>query len=613
MTWYNIGTVAVTTGATVITGTGTEFLANVRVGDAVTIQGSTSIHEVINIASDTQISFQPAYAGAGGTGLAYRIAPIQGYVKDLADQAKELILSFSTAEDLIEQIEEILEQAESLEEYVQQAQAAAAAAEASAQSVAGQSDAAIQAAQDAQDANTAAQGASTSAQGFAQDAAAAVTTANSAVTAAQGYASDAAASVTTANEAVIDAQDAAQRAEDAAASVENPFQGLYPSFAALVAAIPAGQAGWYADVDEGAGVDTVRYLWDVSDSEWQPSGSGTPLTADQIKTLYESNANTNAYTDAEKTKLAGIAAGATVNSTDAELRARSSHTGTQLASTISDFASTVRTTVLTGLAAGTNTPIAAADTLLAALAKLQSQLTAKLDKPASDPSAAGQVLTWNGSSMVWNLPAGSSAFITRQGPSGALTVGQTSIPVTGGLSNKVLGQVVRNGATISEWTVSGDNVVLSNAIVATDEEFVFYVYESFSVANALSVNGKAVDSDKLNGQQAAYYATALRAAAIESLTPKGRAVFSITGTTVTKRSNIGTVINLVRDSIGTYTITVADQTDIYYPVSFTICALSTVSNLDGTLHSKTQTGFKVNMYQYDGAQKDFDQLIIEVG
>lgn len=44
---------------------------------------------------------------------------------------------------------------------------------------------------------------------------------------------------------------------------------------------------------------------------------------------------------AAKTKLDGIAAGATANSTDAQLRDRSTHTGTQLASTISDFTAAV--------------------------------------------------------------------------------------------------------------------------------------------------------------------------------------------------------------------------------------------------------------------------------
>ena len=35
-------------------------------------------------------------------------------------------------------------------------------------------------------------------------------------------------------------------------------------------------------------------------------GDGETLTAEQIKALYESNANTNAFTDNEKTKLAGL-------------------------------------------------------------------------------------------------------------------------------------------------------------------------------------------------------------------------------------------------------------------------------------------------------------------
>lgn len=60
-------------------------------------------------------------------------------------------------------------------------------------------------------------------------------------------------------------------------------------------------------------------------------------TAASIKTKYESNADTNAFTDAEQTKLAGITTGATANDTDANLLARANHTGTQLAATISDF------------------------------------------------------------------------------------------------------------------------------------------------------------------------------------------------------------------------------------------------------------------------------------
>lgn len=65
-----------------------------------------------------------------------------------------------------------------------------------------------------------------------------------------------------------------------------------------------------------------------------------------------------AMTAAERTKLAGVATGATANSTDAFLLARANHTGTQLASTISDLTETVQDIVAAFLVAGTNVTVA---------------------------------------------------------------------------------------------------------------------------------------------------------------------------------------------------------------------------------------------------------------
>ncbi len=56
-------------------------------------------------------------------------------------------------------------------------------------------------------------------------------------------------------------------------------------------------------------------------------------------------------------------------------RARANHTGSQLSSTISDFASTVLATVLTGLSLVTSTAVTAADSILVAIGKLQKQNT----------------------------------------------------------------------------------------------------------------------------------------------------------------------------------------------------------------------------------------------
>ena len=47
---------------------------------------------------------------------------------------------------------------------------------------------------------------------------------------------------------------------------------------------------------------------------------GNAKTAADVKTAYESNANTNEFSDSEKSKLLGIEAGAEVNPTDAQIK-----------------------------------------------------------------------------------------------------------------------------------------------------------------------------------------------------------------------------------------------------------------------------------------------------
>lgn len=85
----------------------------------------------------------------------------------------------------------------------------------------------------------------------------------------------------------------------------------------------ARQSGAWAVVVGGGGGSSVwgaitGILSDQTDLQSALDGKAddSEVTAAAIKTKYESNANTNAYTDAEKTKLAGIAAGAEVNTVD---------------------------------------------------------------------------------------------------------------------------------------------------------------------------------------------------------------------------------------------------------------------------------------------------------
>ncbi|HDY5946853.1 TPA: phage tail protein [Pseudomonas aeruginosa] len=85
MSWYSAGTVAVTANSPTVTGTGTQFSSNARVGDA--FRGPDGRwYEVTNVASSTVISIKPNYQGSTASGQPYAVAPILGYDKDLSDQ-----------------------------------------------------------------------------------------------------------------------------------------------------------------------------------------------------------------------------------------------------------------------------------------------------------------------------------------------------------------------------------------------------------------------------------------------------------------------------------------------------------------------------------------------
>ncbi len=126
----------------------------------------------------------------------------------------------------------------------------------------------------------------------------------------------------------------------------------------------AGQSvGVHTDVDI-TGITNGQILkWNSQATEFQPGDEAGGLDdtddlSEGTTNLYFTNARADAriaaanvtdlsdvssagsgsiITSAERTKLTGIATGATANDTDANLKNRANHTGTQAASTISDF------------------------------------------------------------------------------------------------------------------------------------------------------------------------------------------------------------------------------------------------------------------------------------
>lgn len=176
----------------------------------------------------------------------------------------------------------------------------------------------------------------------------------------------------------------------------NLWKGEYTTLAALQAAHPTAEPGSSANVDAGIGTPVLRYIWDGNDNEWvAQAGSADPITAAQVKTLYESNPDTNAYTDAEKSKLGGIAAGATANPNTDSLSEGATNKWFTAARVIA--------AVLTGLSVATGGVVVDTDTVLAAVGKLQKQITdlAATVGGKQDALVSGTTIkTVNGSSLL---------------------------------------------------------------------------------------------------------------------------------------------------------------------------------------------------------------------
>lgn len=74
MSLYSAGTVIATNNSNTITGAGTLFVANVKVGDDFKVSGENAEYNVISVDSDTQIKIAPNYAGTTASGLLYSIS-----------------------------------------------------------------------------------------------------------------------------------------------------------------------------------------------------------------------------------------------------------------------------------------------------------------------------------------------------------------------------------------------------------------------------------------------------------------------------------------------------------------------------------------------------------
>lgn len=97
MAWYKTGVISVNIGSTSVTGEGTKFASNARVGDG--FRGPDGKwYEIVNIASETVLGIFPAYSGAVNAVQTsqWTIAPLQGYNKDSADRLRAITDNISS-------------------------------------------------------------------------------------------------------------------------------------------------------------------------------------------------------------------------------------------------------------------------------------------------------------------------------------------------------------------------------------------------------------------------------------------------------------------------------------------------------------------------------------
>lgn len=179
---------------------------------------------------------------------------------------------------------------------------------------------------------------------------------------------------------------------------------------------------------------------------------GTPISgAAGLAAHLADTANPHAVTKAQ------VGLGSVDNVSSATLLARANHTGTQLASTISDFATAVLSSVLTGLSLVTSTAVTAADTVLVAIGKLQAQVTLRALLTANTFSG-NQTLAGN------KLIEANLEKVTEVAAAQTISGGVLNLDLANGLSKVAL------NANVTSITVS-NNVASTTKVQAHTVEF----------------------------------------------------------------------------------------------------------------------------------------------
>lgn len=225
-------------------------------------------------------------------------------------------------------------------------------------------------------------------------------------------------------------------------------------------------------------------------------GSGAPvdLTAAQAKTaLAIANTDVSGLGSASTQPSSAFDAAGAASTAQAFAIQRANHTGTQLASTISDFAAAALAVVLAGISFASSATITAADTILSAFGKLQAQLTKHSRKlsgwydAADDFGFVGDLATTNGTT---SMGAGTAILTDTSNPFTAADVGKRiTVPRAGAGSSPNQAQLT---TTILSFQNSGQVTLAAPSVNAVTNTSVHYGTDNSTAEAALvaAVNGR---------------------------------------------------------------------------------------------------------------------------
>ena len=243
----------------------------------------------------------------------------------------------------------------------------------------------------------------------------------------------------------------------------------YPS-TATNGKILQGNGTSYVEINTPTGTTNLGYTAATT------FGTLTSSTGTSATIPLANGTNAGLLTADEKTKLSGIATGATANSSDATLLSRANHTGTQIATTISDIQSTItnNTSVLANTAkisfdstsstrlantSGTNTGDNATNSQYSGLA------TSKVTANTAITGATNTKITYDSKGLV---TAGTTLIATD-----IPTITQAQVTnLTTDLSNKIAKNV---GATYTTNAIATVSLAEYTAIVPKDANTLYFI------------------------------------------------------------------------------------------------------------------------------------------